>query len=127
MMVIRTSGKACCILLVLFHTSYPLAIFGIGKSSGTPASKSRTSMRATEEMACRTKHVVGNIIEDDLKHDHMPDYRYGFEEDMVVVHRKEDGGQSALLLPVPGENVQLSPGVHEKARESMRRATIPTR
>jgi len=63
------------------------------------------------------KRLVGNIIEDDLKHDHMPDYWYSFEEDMVVVHRKEDGGQSALPLLVPGENVRLSPGAHEKARE----------
>jgi hypothetical protein len=46
------------------------------------------------------RRLVGKIIEDDLQHDHMPDYAFSFDEDNVVVRRKSVSHQTALPLPV---------------------------
>lgn len=62
------------------------------------------------------KRLVAKIIEDDGQHDHMPDYRFSFEGDMVVVRPKADTAQAALPLPVPSENIQLKPETYERAR-----------
>lgn len=62
------------------------------------------------------KRLVGKIMEDDSHHDHMPDYKFSFDGDIVVVHPKDDAMQAVLPLPLPSENVRLSPDTYEKAR-----------
>lgn len=46
------------------------------------------------------RRLVGKIIEDDAQHDHMPDYRFAFEDENVIVRPKTDSAQSALPLPM---------------------------
>lgn len=62
------------------------------------------------------KRLLGKIMEDDSRFDHMPDYKFSFDGDTVAVEPKDDATQSAIPLPVPGENVRLSPDIYEKAR-----------
>lgn len=44
------------------------------------------------------RRLVGKIIEDDLLHDHMPDYAFTFEGDNVVARPKKEEQVSALPL-----------------------------
>jgi hypothetical protein len=43
---------------------------------------------------------VGKIIEDDRQHDHMPDYAFNLEDNLVVVRPKRATLQTTLSLPV---------------------------
>lgn len=63
------------------------------------------------------KRLVGNIIKDDRKHDHMPDYRYDFEGDIVVVTLKVGTPQAELPLPYPVSDINVKPDTIEKAKE----------
>ena len=64
------------------------------------------------------RRLVGSVIEDDQHHDHMPDYRYGFDGDTVVVTPKQEGvAQSTLPLPYPVADIRLKPDTLERARE----------
>ncbi len=51
------------------------------------------------------RQLVGKIIEDDLHHDHMPDYAFSLDEDNIVVRRKSASLQTAL--PVPETSLRL--------------------
>jgi plasmid replication initiation protein len=62
------------------------------------------------------KRLVGNIVEDDRKHGHMPDYRYNFEGDVVVVTPKEESPQGTLPLPYPVSDIRLKAETMEQAR-----------
>ncbi len=61
------------------------------------------------------RRLLGKIIEDDTQHDHMPDYTFTIEDDIVVVHPKKDIHQSALLLPL--SSLRLASDTHEVARQ----------
>lgn len=75
------------------------------------------------------RRLVGKIIEDDLQHDHMPDYAFSFDDDNVLVRRKLASLQTALPLPLAslrldedatfGEARKLAPGwdVHVLAQD----------
>ena len=56
------------------------------------------------------RRLVSKVIEDDAAHDHMPDYAYELEEDVLVVRPKTQG---ALAL-----GPDLSPDVYETARRA---------
>ena len=48
------------------------------------------------------KRLVGKIIEDDGQFDHMPDYIFAIEEDVMIVRPKKQQVQASLPLPVAG-------------------------
>lgn len=60
------------------------------------------------------RRLVGKIIEDDQEHDHMPDYAFTLEGDMMFVRPKKEPHQSALPLPL--SSLRLAPDTHEDAR-----------
>lgn len=62
------------------------------------------------------KRLVGNIIEDDERHDYMPDYAFTFEGENVMVQRKKDSGKAALPLPLRG--LALATETYEEARRA---------
>lgn len=60
------------------------------------------------------RRLFGKIIDDDGQHDHMPDYTFLIEEDVVIVRPKKETHQSALPLPL--SSLRLAPDTHEDAR-----------
>lgn len=60
------------------------------------------------------RRLLGKIINDDSQHDHMPDYAFIIDEDLVLVRPKKklDHG---VLLSSPA-SLSLAPGTHEDAR-----------
>lgn len=63
------------------------------------------------------KRLVGKIIEDDNQYGHMPDYRFGFNGDIVVVHPKHDAAQTTLPLATDVADIHLKPETYEKAKK----------
>ena len=61
------------------------------------------------------KRLVGKIIDDDARHDHMPDYRFAFESGLIAVRRKANAAQTAL--PFQNGSLLLRADIHEDARE----------
>lgn len=51
------------------------------------------------------KRLVGKIIEDDERHDHMPDYALSFQGEILVIKPKRANGPEVVSLPVFGLNV----------------------
>ncbi|WP_073145963.1 replication initiator protein A [Litoreibacter ascidiaceicola] len=60
------------------------------------------------------RRLLGKIIEDDAEHDHMPDYAFVIEGDIVVVRPKEETRPTAL--PFLPSSLRLDPETHEEAR-----------
>ena len=60
------------------------------------------------------RRMVGKIIEIDQEYDHMPDYTFTLEGDMMIVRPKKDTRQSALPLPLVF--LHLDSDAHERAR-----------
>jgi len=60
------------------------------------------------------RRLVGKIIEDDGLHDHMPDYTYSFDDDLLIVRPKKKSDQSALPLPLASLHIQ--PESYDTAR-----------
>jgi len=60
------------------------------------------------------RRLVGKIIEDDAAHDHMPDYVFTVEEDIVMVRPKRSIGTAPLPFPPP--MLHLDTETHENAR-----------
>ena len=60
------------------------------------------------------RRLLGKIIEDDAAHDHMPDYAFVIEGDIVIVRPKKETRQTAL--PFPLSSLRLDPDTHEEAR-----------
>ena len=60
------------------------------------------------------RRLLGKIITDDAQHDHMPDYSFTIDGDIVLVRPKKDVMQSALPLPV--SSLRLEADTHEEAR-----------
>jgi plasmid replication initiation protein len=62
------------------------------------------------------RRLIGKIIEDDLQHDHMPDYVFVIEDDIVNVRPKNRMHTNAFSLPHPSLRIR------EDTREDARRA-----
>ena len=60
------------------------------------------------------RRLIGKIIDDDEQHDHMPDYGFTIEDDVVIVRPKK--GTSQTALPLPLSSLRLAPDTHEDAR-----------
>jgi len=60
------------------------------------------------------RRLLGKIIDDDDQHDHMPDYCFLIEDDIVIIRPKKETHQSALPLPL--SSLRLAPDTHEDAR-----------
>lgn len=60
------------------------------------------------------RRLVGKIIEDDAQHDHMPDYCFSFDGDILFVRPKRKSIQTALPLPIV--SLRLDPDTHHRAR-----------
>lgn len=63
------------------------------------------------------RRLVGKIIEDDERHNHMPDYAFIIEGDNVSVRRKrpiEEQGALPLLVT----NLRISPDIYDLARRA---------
>ena len=60
------------------------------------------------------RRLLGKIIDDDAQHDHLPDYGFLIEDDIVIVRPKKEAHQSALPLPV--SSLRLAADTHEDAR-----------
>lgn len=60
------------------------------------------------------RRLLGKIIADDAQHDHMPDYTFAIDGDIVSVRPKAETLQTALPLPL--SSLQLAPDTHEEAR-----------
>lgn len=58
------------------------------------------------------RRLLGKIIEDDAAHDHMPDYVFVIEDDIVMVRPKKD----VVPLPFPPPLLRLDSETHEEAR-----------
>lgn len=66
------------------------------------------------------KRLVGKIIGDDQKHDHMPDYRFTFDGEIVVVQPKKAGQTQSPTLPESDDASipPLRPDTYEKAKRA---------
>lgn len=62
------------------------------------------------------KRLVGKIIEDDSEHDYMPDYAFGFDDQIVVIRPKKPTAQSALPFPFEGLRIDLD--TYDEARKA---------
>jgi len=60
------------------------------------------------------RRLVSKIIEDDGKHDHMPDYVFSFDGDLLKVRQKKIVDQASL--PLFSASLGLSGEIYEKAR-----------
>ena len=60
------------------------------------------------------RRLLGKIIDDDSQHDHMPDYAFVIEDDIVIVRPKRETRQS--VLPLPLSILRLDSETHEYAR-----------
>lgn len=60
------------------------------------------------------RRLLGKIIEDDEQHDHMPDYTFTIEDDVVIIRPKKETLQSALPLPL--SSLRLDSDTHDEAR-----------
>lgn len=60
------------------------------------------------------RRLLGKIIKDDAEHDHMPDYVFIIDGDIVLVRPKKDANPSPLPFPPP--MLRLDPETHEEAR-----------
>lgn len=60
------------------------------------------------------RRLVGKIIEDDLQHDHMPDYVFKFDGNNMLIKPKKATLQGALPLGL--SSLRLAPDTHEEAR-----------
>lgn len=60
------------------------------------------------------KRLVGKIIEDDGAHDHMPDYTFSFDDDVLVVRPKKQTVQPAL--PFAMSSLRIDPDTYGEAR-----------
>ena len=60
------------------------------------------------------RRLLGKIIEDDAQHDHMPEYTFTVEDNIVIVRPKKEVLQSALPLPL--SSLRLASDTHEDAR-----------
>ena len=60
------------------------------------------------------RRLVGKIIEDDLQHDHMPDYVFAIDGDNMLIKPKKPTTQTALPLGL--SSLRLAPDTHEEAR-----------
>lgn len=67
------------------------------------------------------KRLVGKIIKDDEQHDHMPDYAFGFDGEVITVHPKKEP-QPSLALPF-GE-LRIRPETYEDARKAAPRSDV---
>lgn len=71
------------------------------------------------------RRLVGKIIEDDLQHDHMPDYALELEEDMLIVRPKpprvevpSPGLPAAPAATSSAPRLLLSSDVYDEARQA---------
>ena len=60
------------------------------------------------------RRLLGKIIEDDAEHDHMPDYAFVIEGDIVIVRPKK--GRQETALPFLLSSLRLEPDTHGEAR-----------
>lgn len=60
------------------------------------------------------RRLLGKIIEDDEQHDHMPDYIFTVEEDVVIVRPKKEVLQGGM--PIPLSSLCLNSETHDQAR-----------
>jgi len=65
------------------------------------------------------KRLVGKIIEDDAQHDHMPDYAFAFDGEVVTVRPKKEDP-----LPLPFGDLRIRPGTYEDARKVAPRSDV---
>ena len=61
------------------------------------------------------RRLVSKIIDDDTRHDHMPDYTYAFDENLLIVRPKKDN--SAAALPFLPDALRINPDCYERARQ----------
>lgn len=69
------------------------------------------------------KRLVGKIIKDDEQHDHMPDYAFGFDGEVITVHPKKEP-QPSLALPFA--ELRIRPETYEDARKAAPRSDVYT-
>ena len=62
------------------------------------------------------RRLVGKIIEDDDQHDHMPDYAFSFDDDILIVRPKKQPPQMAL--PLPFTVLRIDSDTYDKARQA---------
>lgn len=62
------------------------------------------------------RRLVGKIIEDDGQHDHMPDYLYSFDDNILIVRPKKQSDQTALPLPFP--SLRIDSDTYDQARRA---------
>lgn len=61
------------------------------------------------------RRLIKKIIDDDEQHDHMPDYSFIVEGNVVIVRQKKEAQQSAL--PLPPSSLRLKSDTHAHARQ----------
>ena len=61
------------------------------------------------------RRLVGKIIDDDAQHDHMPDYTYEFDENLLIVRPKTDN--SATALPLQPSALRINSDCYDRARQ----------
>jgi hypothetical protein len=64
------------------------------------------------------KRLLGKIIEDDLGHEHMPDYSFRLEGGIVTVTPKPEFTEAYAPSPAPQLSLFLKPETYAKAREA---------
>lgn len=62
------------------------------------------------------RRLVGKIIEDDSQHDHMPDYAYSFDDDILVVRPKKATGQ--IALPLSAASLHVSDSARDRCKDA---------
>jgi len=71
------------------------------------------------------KRLVGKIIEDDKRFDHMPDYAFALDGEIVVVRPKAEASpQASLPLPFDTLRLRLRPETYEVARKASPRGDV---
>lgn len=61
------------------------------------------------------KRLVGKIIQDDVRHDYMPDYALTLDDETIIVRPKKESAQTTLSLSFAG--LQVDPDTYELARK----------
>ncbi len=64
------------------------------------------------------KRLLGKIIQDDLGHDHMPDYNFKLEGGIITVTPKPEFTEAYAPSPAPQLSLFLKPETYVKAREA---------
>lgn len=62
------------------------------------------------------KRLVGKIIDDDARHDYMPDYAFVLEGETIIVRAKKESGRAAL--PFPSDTLWIDPETYHAARQA---------